>query len=252
MCSWLPNLFRQGQRQSIDTLHVGAAVSYLCQSGCLSVCLSVCLSILQSGLIAGGATQGRDRQTVFFTAADPMDQNWVEQEEIDLTKPRHAAYQQKWRISQDAVFWVEIGRAQRMELRFFKTRANAIIIHNTHPSMCIERVVSRKTEEILYTRTKSPRLAPTLTLKSNWRQEEDSEEAATSYRQLRQPSRLVSTETPVVFKSRAELDQQHIEDVQKDNEEIDQESMGRPVLDFRIHGLLFVLFFTYGNNEVRD
>ena len=41
-----------------------------------------------------------------------MDQNWVEQEEIDLTKPRHAAYKQRWNIDQDAEHWVDIGRAQ--------------------------------------------------------------------------------------------------------------------------------------------
>ena len=69
-------------------------------------------TVLQSGLIAGGATYGRDRQTVFFTAVDPMDQNWVEQEEVDLTKPRHAAYKQRWNINQDAEHWVDIGRAQ--------------------------------------------------------------------------------------------------------------------------------------------
>ena len=45
-------------------------------------------SVIQSGLIVGGATHRRDRQTVFFTAVDLMDQNWVEPEEIDLTRPK--------------------------------------------------------------------------------------------------------------------------------------------------------------------
>ena len=94
-------------------------------------------SYVQSGLIAGGKTCARDRQTVFLTAVDPMDQNWVEQEGIDLTKPRRAAYKQNWKISQDAVCWVDIGRAQHMELRFFQTRSNAIIVHNTLPSICV-------------------------------------------------------------------------------------------------------------------
>ena len=49
-------------------------------------------SIIASGLITGGRIHGRDRQTVFFTAIDPMDKNWVDQEkELDLTQPRHAA-----------------------------------------------------------------------------------------------------------------------------------------------------------------
>ena len=127
-------------------------------------------SIFQSRLNAGGATHGRDRATVFFTAVYPMDQNWVDLEEIDLTRPRLAAYNHKWKISQDAVYWVYMGRAQRMGLKFFQTRSNAIILHNTILSICIETGMSRKMKEIFHSRTKSPRLAPTITLKANWRQ----------------------------------------------------------------------------------
>ena len=104
-------------------------------------------------------------------------------------------------------------------------------------------LVSRKTEEILCTRTKSPRPAPTITLKSNWRKEWDSKAATSSNEQPNQPSRLASTGTPVVINSRAELDQQNIEQVQKDNEEFGHVGRKRPVLlnkgtlDFRIQGL---------------
>ena len=52
-------------------------------------------SIIKSGLIAGGRNFGRDRQTVLFTAVDPMYKNWIEQEELDLTQPRYAAYKHK-------------------------------------------------------------------------------------------------------------------------------------------------------------
>ena len=53
-------------------------------------------STIASGLIAegrvrGGKNSGRDRQTLFFTAVDPMKKNWIEQEELDLTQPRYAA-----------------------------------------------------------------------------------------------------------------------------------------------------------------
>ena len=62
----------------------------------------------------------------------------------------------------------DIGRAQRMGLKFYQTRSIAIILHDTLPPVCIERVVSRKNGEILYTRiSKSPRLAHTVTLKAN-------------------------------------------------------------------------------------
>ena len=51
-------------------------------------------SIIASGLIAGGKNYGRDRQTDFFTAVDPMNKNLFEQEELGLTKPGHAADKQ--------------------------------------------------------------------------------------------------------------------------------------------------------------
>ena len=34
----------------------------------------------------------------------PWTRDWIEKGEHDLTKPRHANYKQKWKISQDAVF----------------------------------------------------------------------------------------------------------------------------------------------------
>ena len=190
-----------------------------------------------------GKTYGRDRQTVFLTAVDPMDQNWVEQEGIDLTKPRRAAYKQNWKISQGAVYRVDIGRAQHVALRFFQTLSNAIILFNTLPSICVCRLVSRKTEEILCTRTNSPRPAPTITLKSNWRKDWDSKAATSSNGQPNQPSRLAHTVTPVVLTSRAELDPQNFEQVQKDNEEFGHVGSVRPKLlvngslDLRIQGL---------------
>ena len=49
-------------------------------------------SIIASGLIAGGMNHGRDRQTVFFTAVNPMNKKWIDKGEQDLTKPRLAAY----------------------------------------------------------------------------------------------------------------------------------------------------------------
>ena len=69
-------------------------------------------SIIASGSIAGGKVHGRDRQTVFFTAVDPMKDNWVDQEELDLSQPRHAAYKHVWKVAYDAVYWVDIGRTQ--------------------------------------------------------------------------------------------------------------------------------------------
>ena len=81
-------------------------------------------------------------------------------------------------------------------------------------------------------------LAPPITLKANWRQKENSGEDATRHEHPSQPSQLQSTVKLAASKSRAEVDQQNLEDVQKNDEEIDQQGTGKPVLDFRAQGLL--------------
>ena len=47
-------------------------------------------SITNSGVILGGQNSGRDRQTVFFAVVNPMNQNYKDPQELDLTKPRLA------------------------------------------------------------------------------------------------------------------------------------------------------------------
>ena len=77
-------------------------------------------SIIASGLIAGGKkNSGRDRQKVLFTAVEPMNTHCFELKEFDLAEPRLAAYKLSWKIHQDAMYWVDIGRAQRMGLKFW-------------------------------------------------------------------------------------------------------------------------------------
>ena len=73
----------------VHSYHVGCAVSLL--------------SITNSGLIAGGQNSSKERQTVFFTAVNPMNKNHKEPQQLDLTKPRLALYKQKWKRHQDTV-----------------------------------------------------------------------------------------------------------------------------------------------------
>ena len=74
-----------------------------------------------------------------------MEGNWVDQEgEHDTSQPRYARNEHVWKVAQDALYWFEIGRAQRVRLKFYQTRSNAIILHDTLPPACIERVVSKK------------------------------------------------------------------------------------------------------------
>ena len=66
---------------------------YICHIGC-AINLH---SITNSGLIAGGQNSSRERQTVFFTAVNPMNKDHRDPQELDLTKPRLASYKQKWK-----------------------------------------------------------------------------------------------------------------------------------------------------------
>ena len=102
----------------------------------------------------------------YFPAVDPMDEKWVDQEgEPDMSQPRYARYKHVWKVAQDAVYSVDIGRAQKMGQTFYQTWSNAIILHVTLPPVCIERVVFTKNHEILYTKiSQSPRLSFSITL----------------------------------------------------------------------------------------
>ena len=76
-------------------------------------------SITNSGLIPGGQNSSRERETVFFTAVNPMNEDHRDPQELDLTKPRLASYKQKWKRHQDTVYWVDIQLAQRKGLKFY-------------------------------------------------------------------------------------------------------------------------------------
>ena len=52
-------------------------------------------SITNSGMIPGGPNSSRERQTVFFTAVNPMDKEHKDPYKLGLTKPRLAWYKQK-------------------------------------------------------------------------------------------------------------------------------------------------------------
>ena len=168
----------------------------------------------------------RDRQTVFFTAVDPMDEKWVDQEgEHEVSEPRYASYMHVWQVAQDAVYWVDIGRAQRMELQFYQGRSNANILHDTLLRYALEEWYRGKImKSCIQGFFKSPRLAHTITLKSNWRTNlGHNAEAPVS------GSQFASTEKLVTLKSRTVLDQRKEREVKNEDEEYDQASTEKPV-----------------------
>ena len=116
-------------------------------------------SIINSGLILGGQILS-NRQTVFFLPVDPMDKNHKDPDTIDLNAPRHVQYMHKaWKKHQNTVYWVDINLALRKGLKFYQTRSNALILHETLPAYCIQKVVRMETGEVINEKVyASPRL----------------------------------------------------------------------------------------------
>ena len=107
-------------------------------------------SIINSGLKLGGRNLS-NRQTVFFLPVDPMYKEHKDPETIDLGAPRLAKYMHKtWKKHRNTVYWVDIKLAQKKGLKFYQNRSNAIILYNTLPAYCIQKVVRMETGEIIY------------------------------------------------------------------------------------------------------
>ena len=123
----------------------------------------------------------KERQTVFFTAVNPMNKNQKDPQELDLTKPRLALYKQKWKRHQDTVYWLDIQLAQQKGLKFYQTRSNAIILFDILPAYCISKVVVMESGKFIYQKVYvSPRPPPKISYKDNWMNELDSEVARSS------------------------------------------------------------------------
>ena len=84
-----------------------------------------------------------NRQTVFFLLVDPTDKEHKDPDTISSGAPRLAQYMHKaWKRHQDAENWVDIKLAQKKGLKFYQTRSNAIILHETLPAYCIPKSCS--------------------------------------------------------------------------------------------------------------
>ena len=102
-----------------------------------------------------------------FLPVDPMDKNHKDPDTIDLNAPRHAQYMHKaWKRHQNTVYWVDNNLALRKGLKFYQTRSNAFILHETLPAYCIPKVVRMETGEVMYEKVyASPRPPPQISLK---------------------------------------------------------------------------------------
>ena len=78
-----------------------------------------------------------------------MDKEHKDPDVIDLEAPSRAQHMRKaWKKHQDTVYWVDINLALKKGLKFYQTRPNAIILHETLPAYCIPKVVRTETGEV--------------------------------------------------------------------------------------------------------
>ena len=92
------------------------------------------------------------------TAVNLISIHLHKQRDYDVTKSRIAVYKQNWKIHQNTVCPANLKIGQKKRLTFYQTRSNAIILHNTLPAACIEKVVVKNSEEVLYNKIQeSPR-----------------------------------------------------------------------------------------------
>ena len=109
---------------------------------------------------------------------DPMDKEHKDPDTIDLVAPRLAQYMHKaWKKHQNTVYWVDINLALKIGLKFYQTRSNAIILHETLPAFCIPKVVRMETGEVIQMVYASPRPPPKISLKHDWMKDLGSEVA---------------------------------------------------------------------------
>ena len=122
-------------------------------------------SIINSGFDTGRANF--EQQTVFSLPVSPMDKEHMDPDTIDLGAPRLAQYMHKaWKKHQNTVYWVGINLALKKGLKFYQTRSNAIILHETLPAYCIPKDVRMETGEVVFEKVfASPRPPPKISLK---------------------------------------------------------------------------------------
>ena len=75
-----------------------------------------------------------------------------------------------WKKHQITVYWVDINLALKKGLKFYQTRSNATILHETLPAYCIPKVVRMEIGDVIYEKVYS-------SLKHEWMKDLGSEVA---------------------------------------------------------------------------
>ena len=88
--------------------------------------------------------------------------------------------------------------ALRKRLKFYQTRSNAIILHETLPAYCIPKVARLITGEVFYEKVSmSPRPPPKISLKHDWKREMGSEDAQRPEGQVVQQIKSFQSNQPI-------------------------------------------------------
>ena len=100
--------------------------------------------------------------------------------------------------SRRGFFWVDINLALEKGLKFYQTRSNAIILHETLPACCIPKVVRMETGEVSYEKVfMSPRPPPKISLKHEWKRELGSEVARQPEGQVIRQTKIFQSTQPI-------------------------------------------------------
>ena len=184
---------------------------------------------------------------VFFLLVDPMDKEHKDPDTIDLGAPRLAQYMHKaWKKHHNTVYWGDITLAQKKGLKFYQTRSNAVILHETLPAYCIPKVVRMETGEVIYEKVHaSPRPPPKISLKHDWMEELGSEVARQAEGSQPNPNpNHDRTERPVVCSENTsrsqEIDTRFSRDCKNANleKEANHDRMERPVVSSQSVGFI--------------
>ena len=120
-----------------------------------------------------------------------------------------------WKKHQNTVYWVDIKLAQKKGLKFYQTRSNAIILHDTVPAYCIPKAVRMETGEVIFEKVyASPRPPPKISLKHDWMKELVSEvarQAEGSQPTQPNPNPIYRTGRPVVTEQTSRSNAQEID-----------------------------------------
>ena len=121
---------------------------------------------------------------MFFTIVNPMeDENCVEETSCDLTEPRIVPYKNTAKPHKNTVSWCSLKLAQEKGLLFYQTRSHAVVLYDTLPAVCMEKLVRMNTKDELFQKVRLTPRVPRVVLKSNSQiglQDQQEQDARTS------------------------------------------------------------------------